>query len=64
MSSEEYSFMLWVQNSDGNWGLQRYGRRRGPVEEEAHSIARGVPWRLVALYGGVLEKSTAGVRSR
>jgi hypothetical protein len=61
MSSEEYSFMLWVQNSDGTWGLVRYGRLRGPLEEEAHRIARDVPWRLVSLYGGVLEESTAGL---
>lgn len=57
MSSEEYKFMLWVQDSDGTWGLQRHSRLRGPVEEEAHTIARDVPWRLVALYGGVLEES-------
>ena len=61
MSSEEFNFMLWVQNSDGTWQLQCRNRLRGPVEEEAHKIAQDVPWRLVALHGGFLEESATGI---
>ena len=57
MSSEEYRFMLWVQNSDGTWVLWSRNRLRGPVEAEISAVPPNVRWRCVGMYDGILAES-------
>jgi len=57
MSSQEFQFMLWVQDSDGAWKLRKRSRRREEIENEASRLPRTTTWRFVSLFEGLLAES-------
>jgi hypothetical protein len=57
MQSEEFGFMLWVQDPNGAWKLWRRSRQRQEIEDEAVRLPRSINWRFLSLYEGVLADS-------